>query len=117
MYVVAAVDHHGILSSHPQSRDLTNIGLCLCAGGGLAVDISLGAVNGAAAVQYVRNMVTAAPPLKVLVLFTKALLKVQAACKISHCSKRHRPKLELKYVSEVELACLRAWAYLQLMPL
>ena len=46
------------------------------AGSGLAADISLGAVNGAAAVQYVCQMVTAAPPLRVLVLVIKALLKV-----------------------------------------
>ncbi|KAL0044929.1 hypothetical protein WJX82_002262 [Trebouxia sp. C0006] len=44
-------------------------------GSGLAADISLGAVNGAAAVQYVCQMVAAAPPLRVLVLVVKALLK------------------------------------------
>ena len=50
---------------------------CFCAAGsGLAADISLGAVNGAAAVQYVCQMVAAAPPLRVLVLVVKALLKV-----------------------------------------
>lgn len=45
-------------------------------GGGLAADISLGAINGAAAVPYVHSMIQAAPPLKCLVLFIKALLKV-----------------------------------------
>ncbi|KAL0040123.1 hypothetical protein WJX79_007645 [Trebouxia sp. C0005] len=44
-------------------------------GSGLAADISLGAANGAAAVQYVCQMVAAAPPLRVLVLVIKALLK------------------------------------------
>ena len=85
-----------ILSSH---EDAVNHGLtqdlrhltpteCLseCVGGGLAADISLGAVNGAAAVQYVRNMVQAAPPLKVLVLFIKALLKVQDTRQMSNCA-------------------------------
>ena len=46
------------------------------AGPGLAADISLGAVNGAAAVQNVCQMVATAPPLRVLVLAIKALLKV-----------------------------------------
>lgn len=50
----------------------------LPAGSGLAADISLGAVNGAAAVQYVCQMVSAAPPLRVLVLVIKALLKVSS---------------------------------------
>ena len=49
------------------------------AGSGLAADISLGAVNGAAAVRYVCQMVAAAPPLRVLVLVIKALLKVSPA--------------------------------------
>ncbi|KAL0029353.1 hypothetical protein WJX77_001697 [Trebouxia sp. C0004] len=44
-------------------------------GCGLAADISLGAANGAAAVQYVCQMIAAAPPLRVLVLVIKALLK------------------------------------------
>ncbi|KAL3151268.1 hypothetical protein ABBQ38_013107 [Trebouxia sp. C0009 RCD-2024] len=44
-------------------------------GAGLAADISLGAVNGAAAVKFVRQMAAAAPPLRVLVLTIKALLK------------------------------------------
>ena len=47
-------------------------------GPGLAADISLGAVNGAAAVQNVCQMVATAPPLRVLVLAVKALLKVNA---------------------------------------
>lgn len=50
--------------------------LCGGAGAGLAADISLGAVNGAAAVKFVRQMAAAAPPLRVLVLTIKALLKV-----------------------------------------
>ena len=58
---------------------------CLSAGSGLAADISLGAVNGAAAVQYVRNMVQAAPPLKTLVLFVKALLKVYIHAGLDCC--------------------------------
>ncbi|KAL3160428.1 hypothetical protein ABBQ32_010750 [Trebouxia sp. C0010 RCD-2024] len=44
-------------------------------GSGLAADISLGAVNGAAAVKLVRQMAAAAPPLRVLVLTIKAMLK------------------------------------------
>lgn len=61
---------------------ITNIVLLLllcAAGSGLAADISLGAANGAAAVQYVCQMVAAAPPLRVLVLVIKALLKVSPA--------------------------------------
>ena len=60
---------------------------CLSAGSGLAADISLGAVNGAAAVQYVRNMVQAAPPLKTLVLFVKALLKVCVHAGLDCCDR------------------------------
>lgn len=53
------------------------LGSTWCAvGSGLAADISLGAVNGAAAVKFVRQMAAAAPPLRVLVLVIKALLKV-----------------------------------------
>lgn len=53
------------------------LGSTWCAvGSGLAADISLGAVNGAAAVKFVRQMAAAAPPLRVLVLIIKALLKV-----------------------------------------
>ena len=51
--------------------------LAVFPGPGLAADISLGAVNGAAAVQFVCQMVAAAPPLRVLVLAIKALLKVR----------------------------------------
>lgn len=64
--------------------DLT---LCLSTGSGLAADISLGAVNGAAAVQYVRNMVQAAPPLKTLVLFVKSLLKVRIHAGLDCCDR------------------------------
>lgn len=45
------------------------------AGGGLAADISLGAENGAQAVDFVRRQVLAVPPLRPLCLAVKAFLR------------------------------------------
>ena len=42
---------------------------------GVQVDVSLGAANGAAAVEYVQRQVVALPPLRPLVLVVKAVLK------------------------------------------
>ncbi|GAB4814301.1 hypothetical protein N2152v2_001347 [Parachlorella kessleri] len=48
---------------------------CLAVGPGLMADISLGATNGAAAVDFVRRQVVAVPPLRPLCLVVKAFLR------------------------------------------
>jgi DNA polymerase sigma len=45
------------------------------AGDGLAADISMGAENGAQAVDFVRRQVLAVPPLRPLCLVIKAFLR------------------------------------------
>ena len=49
--------------------------LCCAGPGGLAADISLGAENGAQAVEFVRRQVLAVPPLRPLCLAVKAFLR------------------------------------------
>ena len=74
----------------PAARSLLNCRACalpcllLPEGNGLAADLTLGAENGAAAVDFVRRQVLAVPPLRPLCLAIKAFLRF-VCLRFNHC--------------------------------